>query len=139
MALNVYLNFEGNTREVIQTYASIFGIPEPQIMTFGEAPPNPEMPPLPPEAAHLVMHCQMDYAGSCIMFSDTFSGMPLVKGNNMQLMLSLKAEDEVRRIFNALAAEGTITMPLQETFWSKAYGALVDKFGIHWQLNCDTE
>lgn len=139
MALNVYLNFEGNTREAIQTYAEIFRIPVPEIMTFADAPPNPDMPPLPPEAASLVMHCQMDYAGSCIMFSDTFPGMQLIKGNHMQLMLSLKNPDEVKRIFNELAAEGTITMPLQETFWSKAYGALVDKFGIHWQLNCDAE
>lgn len=139
MSLNVYLNFEGNSREAIQTYAKIFRVPVPEIMRFGDVPPAPGMPPTPPEVMDLVMHCQLDYAGSCIMFSDTFPGMTLNQGNNVQLLLGLKDLDELSRVFNELAAEGTITMPLQETFWTKAYGALIDKFGIHWQVNFEAE
>jgi PhnB protein len=28
-------------------------------------------------------------------------------------------------------------MELQETFWSKLYGQVTGKFGIHWQFNYD--
>jgi PhnB protein len=28
-------------------------------------------------------------------------------------------------------------MELQETFWSKAYGSLKDKFGVEWQFSHD--
>lgn len=28
-------------------------------------------------------------------------------------------------------------MELQETFWSKCYGSVTDKFGIPWQLSYD--
>lgn len=139
MAINVYLNFEGNSEEVIKTYARIFNIPEPQMMRFGDVPPAPDMPPTPPEVAEKIMHCQLDFADSCIMFSDTWPGMPLQKGNNVQLMLGLKNLEELTRIYNELAKEGQVTMPLQETFWTKAYGALIDKFGIHWQLNYEGE
>lgn len=29
-------------------------------------------------------------------------------------------------------------MDLQETFWSKCYGLLTDKFGINWQFSLDS-
>lgn len=33
---------------------------------------------------------------------------------------------------------GRVAMDLQETFWSKCYGSLTDKFGLEWQLNYDS-
>jgi len=37
-------------------------------------------------------------------------------------------------IFDELAQNGRIAMPLQETVWASRYGALVDKFGIAWTV-----
>ena len=42
MAVDVYLNFNGNCREAAEFYAEAFGTEKPKIMTFGETPPNPE-------------------------------------------------------------------------------------------------
>ena len=39
-------------------------------------------------------------------------------------------------MFNALAAGGTVKIPLQKTFWSSAYGLVVDRFGIPWEVSC---
>ena len=44
IALDVYINFKGNCREAVEFYATVFGAQKPQIMTFGQAPPNPEFP-----------------------------------------------------------------------------------------------
>lgn len=44
-------------------------------------------------------------------------------------------ENQIRSIFEGLAEGGTVTMPLQETFWSKCYGQVTDKFGVLWQLS----
>ena len=52
MAVDVYLNFNGNCREVAEFYAEVFETDKPEIMTFGEAPPNPDYP-LPEEAKDL--------------------------------------------------------------------------------------
>ena len=38
MAIDVYLNFNGNCREAAEFYAEVFKTEKPQIMTFGEAP-----------------------------------------------------------------------------------------------------
>jgi PhnB protein len=51
-------------------------------------------------------------------------------------MLGIKDPAEAERIFQALADNGTVRMPLQETFWAVRFGMLVDRFGIPWIINC---
>ena len=136
MAIDAYLTFNGNCREAAEFYAEAFGTEKPNIMTFGEAPPNPEYP-LPEEAKHLVMHARLNIQGSNIMFSDTFPGMPFIVGNNISLALVTENLDDITSAFNQLKEGGTVGMELQETFWSKCYGQLKDKFGIEWQFNYD--
>ena len=41
------------------------------------------------------------------------------------------------RIFRSLGENATIGMPLQETFWARRFGVLVDQFGIPWSINCE--
>jgi PhnB protein len=44
---------------------------------------------------------------------------------------------EAERIFKTLSEKGAVQMPLQETFWAKRFGALVDQFGTPWVINCE--
>ncbi|MFJ5623950.1 VOC family protein [Peribacillus loiseleuriae] len=134
MSVDVYLNFNGNCREAVEFYAQVFETEKPQIMTFGESPPNPEFP-LPEEAKNLVMHTRLNISGSNVMFSDVFPGMPFIKGNNISLAIVSENLDEIKSQFDKLKEGGTVGMELQETFWSKCYGQLTDKFGIGWQFN----
>lgn len=137
MSVDAYLNFNGNCREAVEFYAQVFETEKPQIMTFGETPPNPEYP-LPEEAKNLVMHTRLNINGSNVMFSDVFPGMQFVQGNNISLAIVSKNLDEVKSFFNKLKEGGTVSMELQETFWSKCYGQVKDKFGIDWQFNYDS-
>ncbi|TCS96874.1 VOC family protein [Hazenella coriacea] len=133
MAIDVYINFNGNCREAVEYYAQVFET-EPQIMTFNDAPPNPEFT-LPEEVKDFVMHARLNIRGSNIMFSDVLPDMPFVAGNNISLSISSEDMDEIQSLFHKLKEDGTVIMDLQETFWSKCYGNLTDKFGIGWQLN----
>jgi PhnB protein len=137
MSVDVYLNFNGNTREAVEFYAQVFETEKPQIMTFGESPPHPDYP-LPDEAKDLVMHTRLNISGSNVMFSDVFPGMPFVQGNNITLAIVSKNLEEIKSSFNKLKEGGTVGMELQETFWSKYYGQVKDKFGIEWQFNFDS-
>lgn len=134
MAVNVYMNFNGNCRKVVEFYAHVFETEKPEIMTFGDAPPNPEYS-LPEEAKDLVMHTRLDISGSNVMFSDVFPGSPYVQGNNISLAVVSQDIDEIKSVFAKLKEGGTVGMDLQETFWSKCYGSITDKFGIEWQLS----
>ncbi|WLR52629.1 VOC family protein [Bacillus tianshenii] len=134
MPINVYLNFNGNTREVVEFYAQVFETEKPQIMTFKEAPADPSHP-LPESAKDLVMHTRLDVFGSTLMFSDVFPGMAFTQGNNISLSINSSNLEELKTTFERLKEGGTVHMELQETFWSKCYGQLTDKFGIDWQFN----
>lgn len=136
MPVEVYLNFNGNCREAVLFYAQVFETEVPHIMAFGDAPPNPEYP-LPEEAKQLVMHSRLSINGSTVMFSDVFPDMPFVQGNNISLSLLSSDENKLRSWFSQLKEGGTVIMDLQETFWSKCYGNLRDRFGIEWQFNLE--
>ncbi|MFN2514191.1 MAG: VOC family protein, partial [Pyrinomonadaceae bacterium] len=43
---------------------------------------------------------------------------------------------EADRVFHALAENGTVQMPIQQTFWAALFGMCVDRFGIPWMVNC---
>lgn len=121
MALDIYLTFNGNCREAVEYYAEVFETEQPQIMTFGENPPNPEFP-LPKEAKSLVMHTRLDIEGSNVMFSDTFPSSPFTIGNNVSLAYHSFDEDKLQKVYDQLQEGGTVEMELQETFWTKLYG-----------------
>jgi PhnB protein len=138
MAINTYINFNGNCRKAVEFYSQVFETEKPQIMTFGDTPPDPEFQ-IPEEAKNLVMHTELYICGSRVMFSDTFPGMPFIAGNNISLAIVIKNVDELKSLFNKLKVGGTVGMDLQETFWSKCYGSLIDKFGINWQFSHERE
>ncbi|MFD0959228.1 VOC family protein [Paenibacillus chungangensis] len=138
MSIEVYLNFNGNCREATEFYAEVFGVELQEMMTFGQSPPSPEYP-LPEEAKDLIMHTRLNILGSNVMFSDVFPSMPFTVGNNVSLTVQSKDPEVLSSAFNQLKNGGEVQMELQETFWSKKYGSLTDKFGIVWQFNLNEE
>ncbi|MFC5648386.1 VOC family protein [Paenibacillus solisilvae] len=136
MAVDIYVNFNGNCREAVAFYEQVFGVEKTHFMTFGETPADPNYP-LPEEAKNLVMHTRLNIDGSNVMFSDVFPGMPFVEGNNISLSVVSTDLDQMKSYFHKLKEGGKVNMELQETFWSKCYGNLKDQFGIEWQFNYD--
>ncbi|WP_317111171.1 hypothetical protein [Chroococcidiopsis sp. SAG 2025] len=55
----------------------------------------------------------------------------------LSVLLGIDAPAEAERIFHALAENGTVQMPLQETFWAARFGMVVDRFGIPCTIDCD--
>lgn len=138
MAVDVYVNFNGTCREAVEFYAKIFKTEKPHFMTFGESPQNSDYP-LPENAKELIMHTRLNILGSNVMFSDAFPGHEVTVGNNVNLAVVSEDEELIRSAFNALKEGGHISMELQETFWSKCYGSLRDKFGVEWLFSHENE
>ncbi|WP_422851611.1 PhnB protein [Enterococcus sp. DIV0840] len=134
--LEVYLNFKNEAADAIAFYEAVFDVKCEDAMTFADAPEDSEHPT--PEAwKNLIINASMTIEGVPVMFSDVPDGMGLtfIEGNNVSLVVSTEDEAKIDRIFSRLAESGKVTMPLGETFWSKKYGMVVDKFGINWMLN----
>lgn len=135
-----YLNFDGNGQEAAHFYAEVLGGELAGISTYGEAPDTGDMP---EEVKDMVMNAQINFNnGNTLMISDVPPGMgmpPFQTGNNMSVTVLFDDIEEARGVFNKLADGGTISMELQETFWSPLYGSLTDKFGIDWQISVEGE
>lgn len=136
MAVQAYVNFQGNCREAVDFYADVFGVPKQKIMTFGDMPPDPNFP-IDEATKKLVMHTHLEIAGSIVMFSDTPPGMSFIQGNNISLTVVSKDPAELKRFWARLTKGGTVAMELGETFWSKLYGFVTDKYGVGWQLDLE--
>ena len=138
MSVEIYLVLNGNCREAVEFYSKVFNTEAEQLTTFGESPQHPDYQ-LPEDTKDLIMHARLTISGSTIMFSDTFPGEPYIAGNNVTLALISNNMDDLKSWYEQLKDGGTVDMELQETFWSKLYGQVTDKFGIHWQINYDAK
>lgn len=136
MSVDLFINFDGNCREAVEFYAGVFRSGQPKFMTFGEMPPDPRFP-ISDEMRDLVMYSSLPVAGSNLMFSDVTPGTSLVVGNNVSITVGSTDVSEIDRMFEEMKVGGSVEMELQETFWSKRYGALADRYGIHWQFSHD--
>ncbi len=131
--MNPYLILNGNGREAIAFYEKALGAQVLGVMTFGEMPPNPDHP-TPDEVKDRIMHAHLKVGESDLMLSDTMPGMEHQAGNHLNISVVTDDADQSRRIFDALAEDGQVTMPMQQTFWSPAYGQVTDRFGVPWQV-----
>lgn len=131
-----YLVMDGNAKEAIQFYEKALDAKILFYQTFGEMPENPEFP-LPEEAKDRVSHALVRVGESDLMFSDTFPGQPHQSGSQVTICISTNDKEKSKRIYEALKQGGQVNMPLQETFFSPAYGIVTDKFGVTFQINTE--
>ena len=133
MELNPYLNFNGQCEAAFKFYEQVLGAKIIFQMTWGEMPGADQFP---AEAHKLIMHATLSFDGQTLMGADSPpDSYQQPKGMNVSLHLKDIAKGE--RIFNALAENGTVTMPFEKTFWSPGFGMCVDQFGIPWMVNCE--
>lgn len=134
MKIHPYLNFDGDTEAAMRFYAEALGGELTEIHRFGSMPGAD----LTEAQQNLVMHVGLQLPdGQMIMASDLLEGMspPRVEGNNVSISIHPASRGQADRVFAALAEGGTVTMPLADQFWGDYYGALIDRFGMHWMVN----
>lgn len=131
MPVHAYLAFNGDCRQAVEYYAEVFRLPVPEVMTFGQVPPD-DGSTVPPEMKDLAMHTRLNVHGTALMFSDAMPNTPIAFGKNITLAV---VSDDLQREFALFSEEGRVIMPLEKTFFSPAYGIVEDKFGVEWQFN----
>lgn len=128
-----YLNFDGNTADVMRFYERALGGKLEMLLRGGDSPMAAEMP---KEYHDRIIHAclvlpggGMIYAGDCPM-NMAYEG---IKG--VSLTVDYPTVDEARKVFAALTEGGQVTMPMQAAFWAKLWGMGVDKYGTAWIVN----
>jgi PhnB protein len=134
MQVQPYLFFEGRCEEALEFYRQALDAEVEMLMRFKESPEAPPPGAVAPGSEEKVMHASFRIGDTILMASDGgCSGRSSFQGVSLSLNLAEVAEAERR--FAALAAEGEVQMPLSATFWSPAFGMVVDRFGVSWMVN----
>ena len=126
-----YLTFNGNCKEALAFYRSVFPCGEPSILPYGDY--MPEGSPTPPELLRSwVMHAEMTVCGTNVWFADSAQS----PGNSGLITLSaiVPTGREALAIYDALCAGGTVTLPPTVTFYSVFHAVVRDRFGVPWQI-----
>jgi PhnB protein len=130
--LNAYLSFDGTCAEAMRFYERTLGAKLEMLMTNRESPIADQMP---PGNEDRVIHARLVHADFVLMAGDAMVGQPYEAMKGITLTLSYPTVAEARRVFDGLSAGGTVTMPMQESFWADAFGMLVDRYGTPWIVN----
>ncbi|MEO6683085.1 MAG: VOC family protein [Ginsengibacter sp.] len=133
---NVYLNFNGNCEEAFNFYKSVFGGEFTYMGRFSDMPESEDYK-VSEEAKNRIMHVSLPIGKSILMGSDTGGDWApaFVLGNNFSVSVTADSKEEADTLFNALARNGHISMPLADTFWGDYFGMLTDSFGVSWMIS----
>jgi PhnB protein len=128
-----YLSFNGNCEEAMRFYEATLGGNITVMMRGKDTPYADQMP---PEYREGVMNSQLVFPGGGLLYAgDAACGAPYDGIKGVTLALNFDCVEEAEAKFNALADGGQITMAWGPTFWAKAFGMCIDKFGTPWVIN----
>src|SRR5215469_5249519 len=133
MQINSYLIFDGNCEEAFKFYEKLLGGKIDAMLTHEGTPAAGQVP---PGWAKKILHARMTVGNAVLMASDC-PPERYSKPHGFSVNIGVDNVAEAERIFSALAENGTVHMPLGETFWAERFGTLTDRFGIPWMLNCE--
>jgi PhnB protein len=131
--VNPYLNFNGDCEAAFRLYERVLGGKIVTMLTHGDSPIAGQVP---PTWHKRILHAGLVVGDTVLMASDS-PPEHYEKPKGLFVSLSLQDPAEADRIFYALAEKGTVTMPIEKTFWAARFGMLVDRFSIPWMINCE--
>jgi PhnB protein len=128
--LDVYLYFNGQTKEAMEFYKSIFG-GELTTQTYADVPGMTEDP----AKKSWLMHARLEGGDIKLMASDTDKASPLAAKVDLSLGSMEADEERMREIFKKLGEGGKVHSKLKKEFWGDTFGSLTDKYGVNWMMN----
>lgn len=132
MRLAPHLVFPGTCEEAFQFYARVLG-GRVSLHRYGSSPGAETMT---PEWRTKIVHGTLSLGDRELLGADV-SPEEYTKPAGFFLLIPVAELTDARRIFDALAEGGAIKMPLQKTFWSPAFGVVVDRFAVPWEIHVE--
>ena len=133
MSLNPYLYFDGQCEEAFRFYEKCMGGKITFMMRYEGSPMAGQAP---SGYANKVLHAGLTLGDGLLEGCDAPPG-EYKKPQSFCVMFRPKDAAEADRIFGVLAEDGTVRIPIGETFWALRFGMVVDRFGMPWLINCE--
>ena len=132
MQLNPNLTFNGQCEAAFKFYEQCLGGNIQTMMTWGDSPMADQVP---SEWRDKIIHATLIVGETTLMGGDAPPDR-YEEPRGFSVTININDPADAERIFRALSEDGTVTMPLQQTFWAAGFGMCVDRFGIPWMVNC---
>ncbi len=130
----INLSFKGECETAFRHYEHCLNGKITFMLTWGDSPMAKDVP---PDWSSKIAHATLEIGNTRIQGSDsTPAGYQTPSGFSITIDPD---PAQAENVFAALAEGGTITQPLQQTFWARAFGMLTDRFGIPWIINSGDE
>ena len=133
MKLNSYLTFNGQCEAAFKFYEQCLGGKIVAMVTHADTPAEEQVP---AEWRNKILHARLIVGDEVLMGSDAPPDR-YEESKGFSVTVGIDDPTDAERIFDALAKNGTVKMPIQKTFWAVRFGMLVDQFGIPWMVNCE--
>lgn len=128
-----YLAFNGNCAEAMRFYERALDGKLEILMSGADSPIAAQIP---KESAQRILHARLALPGGGVLYAgDAPAHMPYEGIKGVSITLNYDTTAQAQKVFDALAAGGKVTMPMQPAFWAKTWGMLVDRFGTPWIVN----
>lgn len=134
MELNTHLNFNGQCEAAFKFYEPCLGGKIVTMTTYADSPMANQVP---PEWRNKILHASLKMGDEIVLMGADAPPDRYQEPKGFAISLQVKDPAEADRIFNSLAEQGKVQMPIQQTYWSPRFGMLVDRFGIPWMVNCE--
>ena len=130
--LSPYITLDGTASDAIALYERVFGATKLNVTRAADVAGAD----VSPDQQNRVIHGALRIGQSVLMVSDAASASE-ARAGNVQVALDFADIAHLTRTFAALAEDGEVTLPVQDTFWGAKFGMLTDRFGVRWLLNCE--
>ena len=135
MKLNPYLalHFDGRCEDAFKFYERFLGGKIAFMMRWSDSPIADQAA---PEWKQKILHARIAFGDTEVVGGDVLPDQ-YEKPKGFSVMLDFNAPADAERVFQALAENGTVQIPLQKTFWATRFGHVVDQFNVPWTINCE--
>ncbi|MES2947610.1 MAG: VOC family protein [Pseudomonadota bacterium] len=130
--IDSYLFFDGDCADAMRFYQRTLGGEIEMMMTYGESPDKEQIP---KGGEDRILHASLRIGEMRLLASDCSPGEPYDGMKGFSLSLSYPTPEEAKSMFKKLSDGGKVSLPIGPTFWSDAFGMLVDQFGTPWMIS----
>jgi PhnB protein len=127
---SISLTFNGECDAAFALYQQCLGGTVTFRLTWRDSPMASGAP---PDWQDKVLHATLTVGDVALSGGDV---LLYERPQGFQIHLDLDDVAAADRIFAMLADGGRVIVPLQQTFWAQRFGAVVDRFGTPWGINC---
>lgn len=136
MQLTSYLVFNGQAEEAAHFYADVLGGAIGNLYRYDSMPAQEGMPEVPEGFGQKVLHCCLTFPGGAMGMADTLPADPRNFGHGGHMLtLACDSIAQAGEVYAKLFVDAQkIACELNEVYYAKRYGEVVDRYGVQWAI-----